>query len=84
MSRGPAIDITKVQRLCLEINAEGRGVIGVSSYLAPNSLLLIGQGETLDRFIALIPGQFPERLYLRKNHHRWPPMHTPIVWHRSI
>jgi [acyl-carrier-protein] S-malonyltransferase len=83
-SRGPAIDITKVQRLCLEINAEGRGVIGVSSYLAPNSLLLIGQGETLDRFIALIPGQFPERLYLRKNEHRWPPMHTPIVWQRSI
>jgi len=83
-SRGPAIDLAKVDRLCLEINAEGHGVIGVSSYLAPNSLLLIGQGTTLDRFLRRIPDEFRERLYLRKNEHRWPPMHTPIVWQRSI
>lgn len=83
-SRGPAIDAAKVEHLCLELNAEGQGVIGVSSYLAPNSLLLIGQGTTLDRFIKRIPEQFPQRLYLRKNEHKWPPMHTPIVWQRSI
>lgn len=83
-SRGPAIDVAKVARLCLEINAEGKGVIGVSSYLAPNSLLLIGQGTTLDRFLQRIPAEFSHRLYLRKNEHRWPPMHTPIVWQRSI
>jgi [acyl-carrier-protein] S-malonyltransferase len=83
-SRGPAIDVAKVDHICLEINAEGRGVIGVSSYLAPNSLLLIGQGTTLERFLQRIPGEFPQRLYLRKNEHRWPPMHTPIVWQRSI
>jgi [acyl-carrier-protein] S-malonyltransferase len=83
-SRGPAIDVAKVDHLCLEINAEGDGVIGVSSYLAPNSLLLIGQGTTLDRFQRRMPEQFPQRLYLRKNEHRWPPMHTPIVWQRSI
>jgi [acyl-carrier-protein] S-malonyltransferase len=83
-SRGPAIDQLKVQRLCLEISAEGKGVIGVSSYLAPNSLLLIGQGRTLDRFQQAIPDQFPDRLYLRKNEHSFPPMHTPIVWQRSI
>jgi [acyl-carrier-protein] S-malonyltransferase len=83
-SRGPAIDVVKVDHLCLEINAEGNGVIGVSSYLAPNSLLLIGQGTTLDRFQKRLPEQFPHRLYLRRNEHRWPPMHTPIVWQRSI
>jgi [acyl-carrier-protein] S-malonyltransferase len=83
-SRGPAIDVVKVNRLCLEINAEGKGVIGVSSYLAPNSLLLIGQGATLDRFSSRLPEEFPHRLYLRKNEHRWPPMHTPIVWQRNI
>jgi [acyl-carrier-protein] S-malonyltransferase len=83
-SRGPAIDVVKVNRICLEINAEGHGVIGVSSYLAPNSLLLIGQGATLDRFAQRVPDEFSHRLYLRKNEHRWPPMHTPIVWQRSI
>jgi [acyl-carrier-protein] S-malonyltransferase len=83
-SRGPAIDVAKVNRICLEINAEGQGVIGVSSYLAPNSLLLIGQGATLDRFAQRTPDEFSHRLYLRKNEHRWPPMHTPIVWQRSI
>jgi [acyl-carrier-protein] S-malonyltransferase len=76
--------VAKVDHLCLELNAEGQGVIGVSSYLAPNSLLLIGQGTTLDRFLRRIPEQFPQRLYLRKNEHKWPPMHTPIVWQRSI
>ncbi len=83
-SRGPAIDVAKVDRICLEINSEGKGVIGVSSYLAPNSLLLIGQESTLDRFVRRIPDEFSHRLYLRKNEHRWPPMHTPIVWQRSI
>ena len=83
-SRGPAIDVAKVGHICLEINAEGQGVIGVSSYLAPNSLLLIGQGTTLDRFLRRIPDEFSHRLYLRKNEHRWPPMHTPIVWQRNI
>ena len=26
----------------------------------------------------------PQKLYLRKNDSRWPPMHTPIVWQRNI
>ncbi|MDZ4820244.1 MAG: ACP S-malonyltransferase [Planctomycetota bacterium] len=83
-SRGPAIDLAKVDWLCLQINSEGMGVIGVSSYLAPNSILLIGQGTTIDRFSARMKDCFPHRLYLRKNEHRWPPMHTPIIWQRAI
>ncbi len=83
-SRGPAIDLATVDRLCLEINTLGQGVIGVSAYLAPNSVLLMGQGDTIDRFGQAMPAHFPQRLYLRKNEHRWPPMHTPIVWQRAI
>jgi [acyl-carrier-protein] S-malonyltransferase len=83
-SRGPAIDFDGVHRLCLRINAHGKGVIGVSSILAPNSLLLIGQGNTVDRFGDLMPEWIPQKLYLRKNEHRWPPLHTPIMWQRNI
>jgi [acyl-carrier-protein] S-malonyltransferase len=83
-SRGPAIDEVTVRRMCLEISAEGNGTIGVSSYLAPNSMLLIGQGRTLDHFAELMPERFSSRLYLRKNEHTWPPLHTPIMWQRAI
>ncbi len=83
-SRGPAIDAVTVKRMCLEITAEGHGTIGVSAYLAPNSLLVMGQGRTLDRFAELMPERFTSRLYLRKNEHLWPPLHTSIMWQRAI
>jgi [acyl-carrier-protein] S-malonyltransferase len=83
-SRGPILDIDKVTRLCLEINAEGAGVIGISSHLAPNTMLLLGQGTTIDRFTTRMHDVFPHRVYLRKNTEHWPPVHTPIVWERAI
>ncbi len=83
-SRGPLLDIDQVQRLCLEINLTGKGVIGMSSILAPNTVLLLGQGDTLDRFAAAMHDAFPARVYLRKNKEQWPPMHTPIVWQRNM
>ncbi len=66
------------------VNAEGAGVVGVSSYLAPNACLLLGQGDTIDRFAERMREEFPSRVYLRKNKDRWPPMHTPLVWERNI
>ncbi len=83
-SRGPSIDAEAVERLCLRINQAGHGVIGISAYLSPNSLLLNGQGNTIDRFQGLMSEWLPQRLYLRKNEYRWPPLHTPIVWQRAI
>jgi [acyl-carrier-protein] S-malonyltransferase len=83
-SRGPALDADAVYKLCLRINAQGKGVIGISAYLAPNSLLLMGQGDTIDHFADLMREWLPQKLYLRKNDSRWPPMHTPIVWQRNI
>lgn len=83
-SRGPALDTDAVQRLCLRINQAGQGVIGISAYLSPNSLLLNGQGNTIDRFQDLMSEWLPQRLHLRKNDYHWPPLHTPIVWQRAI
>jgi [acyl-carrier-protein] S-malonyltransferase len=83
-SRGPLLDIDDVKRLCLRINAEGKGVIAISSILAPNTVLLLGQNGTVDRFGELMHDVFPKRVYLRKNNDRWPPVHTPLVWQRNI
>lgn len=83
-SRGPALDTNAVYKLCQRINLAGKGVIGISSFLAPNSMLLMGQGDTIDRFADLMREWLPQKLYLRKNDSRWPPLHTPIVWQRNI
>jgi [acyl-carrier-protein] S-malonyltransferase len=83
-SRGPLLDLDLVEKLCLEINLAGQGVIGMSSILAPNTVLLLGQGSTVDRFGEKMRTAFPARVYLRKNNEQWPPMHTSIVWQRNI
>jgi [acyl-carrier-protein] S-malonyltransferase len=83
-SRGPALELDDINKMCLEINQEGRGVIGISAYLSPNSLLILGQHATVNRFNELMKGRLPEHVHLRKNDSRWPPMHTPIMWERHI
>ena len=74
----------EIRRICLQINSEGKGVIGISSHLSPNSLLLMGQRDTLDRFKRLATEQLSVKVSLRKNADPWPPLHTPIVWERNI
>lgn len=83
-SRGPELSYDNVQRLCLEINAEGQGVIGISAFLSPNTMLLLGQGSTIDRFKQRMKERVSDQVHLRKNEHRWPPLHTPILWQRSL
>lgn len=83
-SRGPSLDVHKVQRHCLELTAEGRGVIAIMSFLSPNTLLLLGQGETIRRFRDTMHDVLPAPINLRSNPNRWPPMHTPITWQRNI
>jgi [acyl-carrier-protein] S-malonyltransferase len=73
-----------VERLCLAASSEGRGLVGPSAYLSPNTALLLGQGDTLDRVERLIPEFLPGKTMLRRNPHRWPPLHTPLVWRRNI
>lgn len=83
-SRGPLLDFDEVKRLCLHISAAGMGVIGISSFLAPNTVLLLGQNGTIDTFGKRMHDVFPARVHLRKNEHQWPPVHTPLVWQRNI
>ncbi len=83
-SRGVEISHREVRHLCQRINNEGRGVIDISSVLTPNSMLLLGQGDTLDRFRRRMRDEIAPNVHLRKNNRRWPPIHTSIVWEKNI
>lgn len=83
-SRGPELDCDVVARLCTHINAEGRGIIDISAYLAPNAVLLLGQGDTVDRFNERMHDLLPQKAHLRKNHGHWPPLHTALLWQANI
>ncbi len=83
-SRGPTIDETDVERLCMQITSEGEGTIGISAVLSPNTFLIIGQQETVKRFKAVMHDLLPTRAHLRINNKRWPPLHTPIVRQKNI
>ena len=73
-----------VQRLCLQITSEGKGTIGNSAILSPNTYLLIGQHKTIERFKHVMHELLPQRAHLRINKNRWPPLHTPIVRQKHI
>ncbi len=83
-SRGPTIVETDVERLCLQITSEGNGTIGISAVLSPNTYLLIGQQETVQRFKKVMHDLLPHRAHLRINNNRWPPLHTAIVRQKNI
>ena len=83
-SRDAALPVEDVRHCEQVVNQQGRGVVGVSAYLAPNSLLLMGQQDTLDRLRECVEQHCGRRVALRKKDNQWPPMHTPIVWHKSI
>jgi [acyl-carrier-protein] S-malonyltransferase len=83
-TRGPALPMHEVERLCVRISSEGRGLIGPSAYLSPNTALLLGQGDTLDRLEQAMGDFLPVKVSLRRNSNRWPPLHTPLVWQRNI
>ena len=82
--RGRELDYAAVQKHCMEITNEGNGTIGISSYLAPNTVLLLGQGDTIDYFKRTIKNIPPHRVHLKKNDHRWPPLHTAIVRQKNM
>jgi [acyl-carrier-protein] S-malonyltransferase len=83
-TRGPELSLDKVRRLCVRVNHSGRGVMGISSYLSPNSVLLMGQGDTLERFRELMQDDLGPGVHLRKNQGQFPPLHTPIMWQKDI
>lgn len=83
-SRGEAISEEQVARLCLRITAEGKGVVAMSALLSPNTVLLLGQGDAIERFQRARQSTPLAAAHVRINSHRWPPLHTPIVRQRSI
>ncbi|QDU45956.1 hypothetical protein Mal52_44530 [Symmachiella dynata] len=83
-TRGIALDFAKLKHLCMVISCEGKGLIGPSAQLAPNAALVLGQGKTITRFNQLKKEFFEGRVVVHKNPHHWPPLHTPLVWEKSV
>ena len=83
-SRGPALDLDAIRKLMVKITAEGKGTISFSSFLSPNTVLVMGQGETVKRFKSLMKDELPGRVHLKLNQHFWPPIHTTITRQRNI
>lgn len=83
-SRGPEMEFSAVERLCLEITNLGKGTIAISSYLSPNTVLVLGQRGTLDELKAAVKGRLPKGTNLKENAHRWPPIHTRITRQKHI
>jgi len=83
-SRRTVLNERVIAAACEEVTAEGRGAIAISAVLSPNTLLVIGQKDTIRRLrrrcrtIGTAPIQF------RKNDGLWPPLHTPLVREKHI
>ncbi len=73
-----------VQRLCSAISSRGHGLVGPSTFLSPYQVLLLGQGDTLDLLEAEMREYLPAAVTLRRRPNHWPPLHTPLVWERSV
>ena len=56
----------------------------MSSILSPNTYLLLGQNDTVNRFTAVMHDVLPMPAHVRMNPDRWPPMHTEIVRQNNI
>ena len=82
--RRDELSVDRVNQIMLEINALGKGVIGISTHLGPNSVLVMGSGETMGLLRGRLKEIAPKGVHLRNNEHRWPPLHTPIVWEKDF
>ena len=83
-SRGPALDVQAIERLCVEVTAKDQGTLCISSYLAPNSVLVLGQDRSLDLFKDEIKSRYKREIHVKENPDRWPPIHTAIVRQKAV
>ncbi|MCO6456666.1 MAG: hypothetical protein J5I93_15315 [Pirellulaceae bacterium] len=83
-SRDQPLPLDALRKLVLQVNQLGQGVMGISTYLSPNSVIVMGQGRSLDEFMEQIVETIAQPVSFRKNQHRWPPLHTPILWERQV
>ncbi|MGY8771533.1 MAG: hypothetical protein ACKVH8_24220 [Pirellulales bacterium] len=73
-----------VQMHCQKVNAEGEELIGISAILSPNSLIVVGEGDSVDRLKAKLSAEIESRIFVKKNEHKWPPLHTSLTWRKNI
>ena len=83
-TRDSRLDLSLVMRECSELTAEGSGVIAPSSILSPNGALVLGQGDLVDQLRKRLVEMSDGAIHVRKNQHRWPPLHTPLLWDRGV
>ncbi len=85
-SRGAGLELEKIEERCEDISSCGNGIIAISTYLSPNTILLMGQGETVDLFKKTMHESdfLPKSVHLRKNPNHWPPLHTPILLQKHL
>ena len=83
-TRDQSLKLSDIRRLCVRISSEGQGIIAPSTHLAPNACILLAEGDTLNRFQELMKTEISDKLLLRRNKNKWPPLHTPILWKKSI
>ena len=78
-SRKTALSEAALQRVCEEVTAEGCGAVAISAILAPNTMLVIGETDTLDRVRKRCDSWDGPPVLMRRNDGHWPPLHTPLV-----
>lgn len=83
-SRGPELDVPAIEKLCVETTARNQGTICISSYVAPNTVLVLGQGDSIELFRQTMKERFNRQIHFKKNPDRWPPIHTAIVRQRNV
>lgn len=83
-SRKAPISEERVLRVCEEVTAEGEAAVAVSAILSPNTLLAIGEGDTISRLKRRLAQDGGPPVMVRTNDGAWPPLHTPLVCERHI
>lgn len=83
-TRDLSLRLADIRRLCVRVSSEGNGLIALSTHLAPNACLLLAEYDTLSRFQELMKSEISDKLLLRRNKNKWPPLHTPILWQKNI
>lgn len=82
-SRKRPIDFDRVDSACRETMLRGAGLVGISTFLSPNSALLMGQKPTLAHVEALLRAQGLE-FVMKVSKSEFPPLHTPVTWTKQI
>ncbi len=78
-SRKTSLSEAALQRVCEEVTAEGCGAVAISAILSPNTMLLIGESDTLERVRKRCDAWDGPPVLMRRNDGVWPPLHTPLV-----